>query len=507
MFSFFPKKLIFFSKIFIFVILFLVLSTINVSAEENLEDICQWEKIKEQPEDLSVEEYEALLKRCQVFYQEKSDEIEKNIDKTEQEKKTLQNEIYTIRSKIQNLNYQINQSNIVIKDLGFQIEDTEDSIETTSSKIEDTKEKLAGILRRIYEEDRRSIVEVLLLGDLSDFFNNLTALEALDNKNKEILEQIKRLKVDLEGQKEDLGQEKRGLEKMVAVQSLQMKEEEETKKEQEYFLEMTEEEYKQYLSEKKQTEEAVAKISAKLWDLLIGVREVPEYGEVVEVAKLVESQTGVRAAFLLGILTQESRIGRNVGQCFLENTKTGMGVIASTGQKWPRVMKPGRDVPVFLDIIEELNKNNNLGQQWDKTLVSCWIAVCAKYNSGPYCKATVDSSGNVHCTYSSYGAYGWGGAMGPAQFIPSTWNLFKDEIKSRTGQAPDPWDFRHAALASALLLKKCGAITNERGAAVCYLGADYLGYANSVLNFAKCHQNYIDTGTMSLDCQKSIGLR
>ena len=48
--------------------------------------------------------------------------------------------------------------------------------------------------------------------------------------------------------------------------------------------------------------------------------------------------------------------------------------------------------------------------------------------------------------------------MGPAQFIPSTWILYKDRISALTGKTPsNPWDIRDAFIAASLLLKDNGA--------------------------------------------------
>jgi len=35
-------------------------------------------------------------------------------------------------------------------------------------------------------------------------------------------------------------------------------------------------------------------------------------------------------------------------------------------------------------------------------------------------------------------SFGWGGAMGPAQFIPSTWILYKSKLSSILGKTPNP---------------------------------------------------------------------
>jgi len=480
-------------------------------AQEDLESKCSWSRIEEKPQNLSEEEYESLLRECQAYYQEKSESIEEDIEKTAQKKQTLQNRIYTLNRKIENLNYKIYQSNLVIKDLGVQIENTEDSIKETSAKIGKSTRELKEILRTMYEESQRPVAEILLSEEkLSGFFDNLVALQVLNSRNQELLKDIKDLKSYLEKQKEALAEEKKGLEKMVVVQQSEKNESKEIKEEKQRLKEMTEAEYQRYLEEKRETEETIENISTKLWKLLIGAREIPEYGQAVEIAKTVEGRTGVRAAFLLGILTQESRIGQNVGQCFVKDYDSGMGVVANNGQKWPRVMKPSRDIPIFLDTIEALNQNKNLGMNPKTTLVSCWIESCATYNAYGgynYCGASVDSQGDIHCNYSGYLPYGWGGAMGPAQFIPSTWKNYKDKIAKMTGETADPWDFSHAALGSALLLKDCGALSSERSAAVCYLGADYLGYADNVLSLAECHQSYINNGSMSSRCQERIGLK
>jgi peptidoglycan hydrolase CwlO-like protein len=450
--------------------------------QEDLEELCQLEKITQLEKTLSKAEYRKLLEKCQKFYEKISSEIEKDIAKTEAEKKTLQNKIYILKNKIKNLSYQINQSNLMIRDLKLQIEETESSIQKTSLQIEDTKEKLIKILRLIYEEDQKTLVEILLEGKtLSDFFENLMALESLSLKNKEILKEIKELKLSLQKQKTSLDQEKVDLEKILTIQTLQKKESEAIKREKEYFLKLTEAEYQKYLKEKEEIEKRAAEIRARIFEL-IGVRKPVTYEQALEVAKYVAAQVGIRPALLLGVLSQESKIGKNVGQCFLKNPSTGGGVVAYNGKPISRVMNPKRDVPYFLEIIEELNQEKGLALDPFETLVSCPMS------------------------------FGWGGAMGPAQFIPSTWSLhYKDRVEKFTGNVADPWDFRDASLAAALYLKdgikKYGS---EAGSIQSYFCGTPRGtywcrwYEKNVLKLAQCHQAFIDKGTMSADCERSI---
>ena len=434
-----------------------------VFAEENLEELCKLEKIEKSCEQISPSNCRQLLEKCEKYYREQSEEIEKDLSKTEAEKKTLESKIYTLNRRIKNLNYQINQSNLVIKDLGIQIEDTTGSIEKTSLRIDGSREKLANILRNIYQEDQKPIVEILIAEEnLSDFFNSLTALERLNAKSKELLQNIKYLKTSLEGQKESLDGEKDDLERMVQIQTLQRKESSSVKQEQEYYLKITEKEYQKYLQEKQRVEQKTAEIRARIFELT-GVSKAPTFGEAYEIAKQVEAITGVRPAFLLAVLTQESNIGKNVGQCYLKNPETGKGEIIKSGKSISKVMKPSRDVQPFLEITREL------GRDPFATPVSCPMS------------------------------FGWGGAMGPAQFIPSTWMIYKERLKQITGKPCDPWNIKDAFLASALYLSDYGAksqtYNGEWRAAMIYFSGSvnlkYRFYGDSVISITKSYEKDI----------------
>ncbi|KPJ56934.1 hypothetical protein AMJ49_03410 [Parcubacteria bacterium DG_74_2] len=343
------------------------------------------------------------------------------IQETEKEKKTLQNEIYILRTKIAKLDLQIQENQLMVKDLGFQIKETETSIDKTSLRIENKREQITNILRTIYEEDQKSFFEILLSErTLSDFFDSLNQLQILHSENQELLKEIKDLKSFLESEKTFLDEEKIDVERLLSIQSLQKKESENIKGDKDWLLEETkgqESEYQKLLAEK---EKKAAEIRSRIFEL-IGVARAPTFGEAYEISKFVYEITGVRPAFLLAVLEQESRIGQNVGQCFLRDTKTGGGVRAKTGEEISRVMSPTRDVKPFLSITEEL------GRDPFNTLVSCPMS------------------------------FGWGGAMGPAQFIPSTWVRYRKRVSEIIKKAADPWEIKDSFLAAALYLADYGA--------------------------------------------------
>jgi len=414
--------------------------------------------------------------------EEQLSKIEEDISKTEKEKRTLKNQIYLLKKKIEKLDLQIQESNVMIRDISLQISDTEASITKTSLKIENSRQMLSAILRKIYEEDQKSLIEILLSEKtLSGFFDNLMALESLNLKSQEILGQIKNLKSYLENQKMALDEEKTDLERILKIQILQRQESRTAKKEKDYFLKLTETQYQKYLKEKEAIEKRAAEIRARIFEL-IGIPEAPTFGQAYELAKYVEGITGVRPAFLLAVLTQESNIGKNVGQCFLVNPTTGEGQKVKTGEKQPGVMAPGppyhrkrNDVKYFLEITKELGRD--------------------PYNTVVSCPINDPRLGLIP------GKTSWGGAMGPAQFIPTTWAepgssptgiSYKERIKAITGSA-DPWDIKDAFLAAALYLKDYGATSQNpndewRAAMIYFSGTTnlrYRFYGDSVLRIAK----------------------
>lgn len=459
------------AKIFIAVFLLagFLFSSLSLAQEQNNNangslDQCQ-----------TKEECEALLKQ----YEDKISQYEKEIGTTQKEKRTLQNQIKIYQDKIKKLDLQIRQGNVMVSDLKQQISQTEVSIDQTAQKIEETKIQLKAGLRALERANQRSVAEAFLTGDdLSGFFNNLARLETINAKVGQGLNRVKAFKVDLANQKDSLDQKKQDLTHLIGVQTLQKQQSSENKKQQEQLLETTQGKealYQQYLSE---TKKRATEIRAKLF-ALIGVSQAPTFGEALEVAKTAASLTRVRPAFLLAVISVESAIGRNVGQCYLVNTGTGAGIRILNNKIESKTMHPKRDVPYFLNITQILGRDSY------KTPISCPVYI----NGAPY---------------------GWGGAMGPAQFIPSTWNLYADKLRNLLGKMSDPWDIKDSFTASALFLADLGATAQsaakEKTAANKYSGG-YAGYSRLVMDRAQCIQGFIDTGAMSPDCQDQLGLQ
>ncbi len=487
-------------KFFFIVFLLFIIFGVSFIYAENLEKVCEIDHIDSQYENLSRTEYQALLEKCRTYYEEKSSQIEDDIAITKQEEESYNKQISLLSGEINRLQNEIYQGNLRVEDLNLQVEGTTSSIDQTISEIKGVEKNLIQVLRVIYEEDQKSLLEIFLSENkISDFFNNLISLELLGSKNKDLLGKIKNLRNYLENQKESLDGEKMDLEKVIKMQLYQEQQSNRLREDQQYLLALTESEYQQYLLEKNEIEEKEAQIKARIFSLA-GISDAPTFGEAIQVADLVASQINIRPAFLLAIISQESAMGRNVGQCYVTNAVTGGGIYKN-GHPLSRIMNKTRDLPIFLKLT---------GDNFSTTPVSCWIPQCAvSWNGRLYFSgASVDSQGGIICSKSGYVPFGFGGAMGPAQFIPSTWQLYEKKVTSYTGKSTaNPWDIRDAFTASALLLSDNGAYIqsywNEHNAASRYYGGSN-SYANQVMTRASCIQSFISEGEMSYSCQSLI---
>lgn len=212
----------------------------------------------------------------------------------------------------------------------------------------------------------------------------------------------------------------------------------------------------------KNNEERILRIKSKNFEI-IGQPDVLTFGQALEIVKEIGKVVIIRPAFLLAILQEELKLEK-FDMCYLTNIKTGEGVRVADGKKLAKVMKPGRNIRDFLSITKDLKKDPL------KTLITCPMS------------------------------FGYGGAMGPADFIPSTWMLYKDKIEKTTGKSANPWDIYDAFMAASLYLSDSGANLKthegEWNSAMKYfsgsINSPYTWYADGAMMIADNIQSDID---------------
>ena len=396
------------------------------------------------------------------------------IAQTKQQGVSLKNDITVLSKKIEQSKLKIQAHNKAISRINGTISEKNRSINVLDAKMDREKDSLAQIMRKTRYLEQYSVLDFGLQADsLSTFFSDADSFSTLNRALNQSFDDIKVTKTDLETVKSELEVAKDEETEKKLAQESEKKKVESNQKEKNTLLTITknqETEYKKVLAAR---EKEAATIRARLFEL----RDTGSisFGQAYDFALAASKTTGVRPALILAIFMQESALGINVGACYLKDYNTGDGVSIKTGAIKPRTMHPTRDVPVFTSFMSKI------GRDPQKTPISCWIAA-----------------------YSGGKPSGWGGAMGPSQFIPSTWQLFEDRIEKITGSSfADPWKPYHAITATSLYLEDLGAIAgneaSERNAACkyysgrsCASSSAGAGYGNSVMKKLYAMQADID---------------
>ena len=82
--------------------------------------------------------------------------------------------------------------------------------------------------------------------------------------------------------------------------------------------------------------------------------------------------------------------------------------------------------------------------------------------------------------------------MGPAQFIPSTWMGYQDEVARITSHAiPDPWNMEDAIVAAAAKFAKDGASSQTRAGEIAASKRYYCGSATSTSSSCVTYANSV----------------
>lgn len=400
----------------------------------------------------------------QAALQAQLTQVEADIAKNTSLLQSKQKETASLQRDLDVLTYQISMAKLKIQEkqlqiqrLGTSIGEKVQTIGTLNSKIDTGKASLAELLRQVREYDDTSAVEVAFQNDnLSDVFSDLSSFDSIQGALDESFNTIVATKTKTETQKSSLEvQRDAATDAKAAIEA-------ETKKIQ------TLEAQKQTLIKASKNQESgyetiIADRKQKRTQILSALFALRDTGSIsfeqaLTYAKEASARTGVRPAFILAILTQETNLGQNVGKCNLPGQ--------SADKLWSAIMKPTRDIDPYLRITK------SLGIAPDAMPLSC-------------------PQGN-----------GWGGAMGPSQFIPSTWELYESRIATVTGNnPPDPWKAEDAFAATSLYLEDLGAAAGTytaeyRAAGKYYAGSNWAtagaSYASSVLAIAERIQNNID---------------
>ncbi len=407
------------------------------------------------------------------------------LDSKRGERVTLERDVAILDAEIEKARIAIRAQEIAIVDLENDIWEKEVNILELTDKIDRERESLASLIQRTAELDETSLVEILFseqsLAEVFAEYDDFRVIKIALNTSFQELEQLRRLNADAKNVLEERQAEEEELKLLQELQQDKLEQQEDQKVR---ILTVTKGEEARYQQMIAANERSAAQIRSELFELQ-GSAAI-NLGDAIEFANFASSKTGVRPALILGVLKQETRLGEFLGN----------GV-------WTQDMHPTRDRPLYKVITDTLG------------LDPASMPVSAKPG------------------------YGWGGAMGPAQFIPSTWACYGGYINTRTNdcnnaartydwdtywagpweyradkdrlrivrgkQSPsNPWDNQDAFIGAATLMKDNGAdggtLYAERLAALRYFAGwvnasnpAYAFYGDGVMEHAAYYQQQIDT--------------
>lgn len=400
------------------------------------------------------------------------------LDVKRDERVSLERDIAILDAEIEKAKLSIRARDLFIQKLTTDIGTKSSTVDALDEKLTRERASLANILRKTNEIDNHTIVEFVLASEnLSDFFSDLDSFAAVKSALRGSFIEIADTKAVTLDEKATLESKRTEEQELRTLQVLEKSKIEEQERERTRILNVTKGQEAEYQKLINSIERSAAEIRSELFTLR-DTAAIP-FGEALMLANRASEATGVRPALVLGVLTQETKLGEYLG--------TGTYIAD---------MHPTRDVPVYLKITEILGLDPRI------------------------------------MPVSKQPGYGWGGAMGPAQFIPSTWACFagfvnvsnnkcgpvngsyagpwrydssKDRIRSLLGKnlPSNPWENADAFMASALLLKDNGAARGtysaERLAALRYFAGwgnaekpAYVFYGDGVMEHTAFFQKQID---------------
>ncbi len=390
------------------------------------------------------------------------------VEQKQGERQTLERDISILDAKITKAQLGIKARTIEIQKLGTQIGDKQIVINELTDRQDRQKQSLAQLLRKSNEMDDFTLAEVMLGNtNLSKFFEDADQFDVIKKSLRETYDELTEIKGITHEQKSSLEDKQSSEVELKRLQELEKKDLDSSEAEKSRILKVTKGEESKYQALLKEQQKTAAQIRAMLFELRDSTA-IP-FPEAVRLAKYAGGKTGVRPALIMGILTQETSLGANLGV---------PGV-------WSKDMHPTRDQPIFKVIMATLGLDPN---------------------AMPVSRAP---------------GYGYGGAMGPSQFIPSTWAIYggykkdgagnwyysaaDDVIRQMNGKnsPSNPYNNQDAFIATGLLMRDNGASAGtyaaERLAALRYFAGwgnasnpAYAFYGDGVMGHATRIQKEID---------------
>ena len=345
-------------------------------------------------------------------------DIDKKIKELQQRRNTTAAEADVIAQQLEILNQQLKKAELelsrtrsTITNVREEQKNNESTITELEQSIEGKRAELKSLVRVLYEREQESLIRVFFASwSLSEVLAEQATYQELQERAVGVIKEMREKEEELTSRQTKLEEQEQDLGQLQALLAAQQAEVATQKSEQNKFLQAKQEEKIAYENKIKEAQQARKEIEQHIFKLQDAGIEV-SLNNAFDMARYAGEKTGVRPALLLGILKVESNLGNNIGS-----------------GKFPDDMHPqSRDA--FLRITKKLGLDPNTAQ--------------------------------ISRRPASY--KGWGGAMGPAQVMPATWETIEPRLIQLTGKSVvNPYELADAFMATAIFLADRGA-SNKAG--------------------------------------------
>ncbi|MBI4224774.1 MAG: lytic murein transglycosylase [Candidatus Sungbacteria bacterium] len=394
--------------------------------------------------------------------EQEAQKLDGTLQQVRGQSRTLSNEVKAMDTEVRRREVEIKRLTVALRQTGLEINNKSTAISILGKKIDASHKSLAASLFLMYAYGDENAVTILLKNKtISDFFHSLHSLARVQNSVQQTLAEFKTDREELQKQKGDLIQTQEDQQNLKALQDVERRFLAIKKKEKDDLLKQTkgkEALFQQLLQSKKSD---IAALRAQLFYL--GKTGITAE-EAVRAATLAASRAKIRPAFLLALLEVE------------------------TGKQ-------------FEDGLISVGSNVGTGT-WRRDLYECYIDIgkpnTAEAEKRAFFKITSQLKLDPdRMPVSRRPNYGCGGAMGAAQFLPTTWLAFENQVARLTNHfPPNPWNPEDAFTAAAIFLAQSGASSQtsagELAAARTYIsGSSTCGksicryYSNRILALSK----------------------
>lgn len=304
-------------------------------------------------------------------------ELDKKRGTTAAEADAIAVALERLKASLRKAELELDKTTSAVKRVQIDQRETKQESDALQEEISQKRTQLTSLLRQLYSLEQESLVRIFFDSkSLSDVLASRDAYESLQENAVRVISEMHQQQDKLQEQQQQLEQQEQDLGELQQLLDAQAKDLALQRTEQRKFLQEKQEKQAQYEQLIAEAQAAREEIKQQIFTLESGKVKV-SLKTATDMAKFAGSVTGVRPALIMAVLKVETNVGTNLGS----------GV-------FPDDMHPGsRDA--FLRITKKLGLDPQ--------------------------KAPISRRPRS--------MKGWGGAMGPAQVLPATWESIEGRIE------------------------------------------------------------------------------